>query len=70
VTSNLKALGSCSSHHLQGRGRIVAAPLQAFIIDLSNNTVSICSTAAAAVAAAAAADAVDDGSRSDAATDE
>ena len=48
----------------------MAAPLQAFIIDLSNNTVSICSTAAAAVAAAAAADAVDDGSRSDAATDE
>ena len=29
VTSNLKALGGCSSHHLQGAGYVVAAPLHA-----------------------------------------
>jgi len=29
VTSKVKALGRCSSHHLQGRGHIVAAALQA-----------------------------------------
>ena len=28
VTSNLKALDGCSSHHLQGRGHTVAAPLR------------------------------------------
>jgi len=29
MTSKLKALGDCWSHHLQGRGRIAVAPLQA-----------------------------------------
>jgi len=28
VSSNLKVLGGSSSHHLQGAGHIVAAPLQ------------------------------------------
>ena len=28
MTSKLRALGGCSSHHLQGAGHIVAAPLQ------------------------------------------
>ena len=29
MTSNVKALDGCSSHHLQGAGHIVSAPLQA-----------------------------------------
>ena len=29
MTSKLKATGDCSSHHLQGRGHIVSASLQA-----------------------------------------
>ena len=43
--SKLKALGGCSSHHVQGAGHIVAATLQSALVRLDALALSVIATA-------------------------